>query len=186
VSLGDTSRITSSVDGSNTYVTVTGIPQGETLVGVVVKGGDAYNVYLPDKFSGFPWTELHSPINNGGNVPTISHWFACVSGTPTTTTTVPATTTTTAATTTKPGSSSTTTSSSTPGGSVGGTSTSSSVGGVQATNSSAPAVANADTNNLAYTGFGSAWLIVLAAVLLVGGAVVLSVPKLRAALRRRG
>jgi hypothetical protein len=39
-----------------------------------------------------------APLNNGGNVPAISHWFLCYHGTATpTTTTTKATTTTTAA-----------------------------------------------------------------------------------------
>jgi hypothetical protein len=47
---------------------------------VVVKGGPAYNVYsnsavLPPALS--PDQHYISPLNPGGNVPTISHWFVC-------------------------------------------------------------------------------------------------------------
>src|SRR6478609_260054 len=47
---------------------------------VVVKGGPAYNVYsnpavLPPALG--PDQHYISPLNPGGNVPTISHWFVC-------------------------------------------------------------------------------------------------------------
>jgi hypothetical protein len=47
---------------------------------VVVKGGPAYNVYsksavLPPTLP--PDQHYISPLNGGGNVPTISHWFVC-------------------------------------------------------------------------------------------------------------
>jgi Domain of unknown function (DUF5979) len=47
---------------------------------VVVKGGDGYNVYSKASFLpptlGSPQHYI-SPLNGGGNVPTISHWFVC-------------------------------------------------------------------------------------------------------------
>ena len=47
---------------------------------VIVKGSDGYNVYsdpavLPPQLE--PPQHYISPINNGGNVPDISHWFVC-------------------------------------------------------------------------------------------------------------
>jgi len=47
---------------------------------VIVKGGPAYNVYsnasvLPPALG--PDHHYISPLNPGGNVPTISHWFVC-------------------------------------------------------------------------------------------------------------
>src|SRR5579885_593327 len=42
---GDIVQVTATVD--DTYVTVTGIPDGVTLTGIVVKGAHAFNVYLP-------------------------------------------------------------------------------------------------------------------------------------------
>jgi hypothetical protein len=47
---------------------------------VIVKGSDGYNVYsnpadLPPQLG--PPQHYISPINNGGNVPNISHWFVC-------------------------------------------------------------------------------------------------------------
>jgi len=49
---------------------------------VIVKGGPAYNVYsnsavLPPALG--PDQHYISPLNPGGNVPTISHWFVCYS-----------------------------------------------------------------------------------------------------------
>jgi hypothetical protein len=56
-----------------TTVTITSVPSDITLTGVVVKGGDGYNVYQPNER-----TDLHSPlVGKPGNVPMISHWFAC-------------------------------------------------------------------------------------------------------------
>ncbi|HJP73418.1 MAG TPA: hypothetical protein VJ914_04070, partial [Pseudonocardiaceae bacterium] len=96
-------------DKTGTYVTISAkdIPSGDTLLAVVVKGGPAYNVYQGLS----AWTLLHSPINPGGQIPTISHWFACVS-TGTTTTTKSTTTTTCPPTTTATGGTTTTTASS--------------------------------------------------------------------------
>jgi hypothetical protein len=74
------------VDAS-TYVTVAGVPDGTTVTGIVVKGSDAYNVYLP---GALPWKNLHSPIaGNSGKPATISHWFACGTETSTSSTARP-------------------------------------------------------------------------------------------------
>ena len=47
---------------------------------VVVKGGNGYNVYSNSSYLpptlGSPQHYI-SPLNGGGNVPTISHWFVC-------------------------------------------------------------------------------------------------------------
>jgi LPXTG-motif cell wall-anchored protein len=76
------------------YLTVdpADLPAGYAVTGIVVKAGNAYNVYPPSAL-----TELHGPlVGQGKNVPVISHWFVCGQQTEQTTTT---TTTTTAATT---------------------------------------------------------------------------------------
>lgn len=67
------------------------IPDGIELTGIVVKGGDAYNVYPGDVLTG-----LHAPLNNGGQIPQVSHWYACgvEEGTTTTPTTTETSTTT--------------------------------------------------------------------------------------------
>jgi len=49
------------------------IPEGFTLTGVVVKGGNAYNVYAGSSFT----TGLHAPLNASGGPAGLSHWFAC-------------------------------------------------------------------------------------------------------------
>lgn len=50
------------------------------IVAIVVKGSDGYNLYsdpavLPPQLN--PDQHYISPLNNGGNVPNISHWFVC-------------------------------------------------------------------------------------------------------------
>lgn len=167
-------QVTATVDASNTYITVTGVPSGTTITGIVVKGSDAYNVYLPGALGALPWQNLHSPIAGRSDKPaTISHWFACgtetTSSTSATSTSTTSTSNTTSATTTTAPASSTTTT--TPA-----MTTTTALAAVTTTTS-------ADTAPLAYTGFSAGWLVILAAVLLLGGAALVVVPKLRA--RRR-
>jgi len=88
---------TGSIDDGNvsgtvvngTTVNVDDPSAGVTIDAVVVKGGPAYNVYSTN--SGDPAgnhvppaealpTEYIAPLNGGGNVPTVSHWFICYSG----------------------------------------------------------------------------------------------------------
>jgi len=156
-----------TADATNTYVTITAadIPTGDTLVDVVVKGGPAYNVY-----QGLTaWTLLHAPINPGGQIPTISHWFACVTskanggGGGGTTTTCPPTGSA-APTTTKAvtGSGGTTTNGSTAGGSSSTTAHVAAAAGTTATPGA--------TTNLASTGFADSWLVWVGALLLLVGA----------------
>lgn len=73
------------VDG--TTVNVDNPPAGVVIQAVVVKGGPAYNVYSTNSGTPVPGnhvppaeaipTEYISPLNNGGNIPTVSHWFIC-------------------------------------------------------------------------------------------------------------
>jgi hypothetical protein len=64
--------------GEEVDVAITGA--GVVVDAVVVKGGPAYNLYTNPTFLpptlGPPQHYL-SPLNGGGNVPTISHWFVC-------------------------------------------------------------------------------------------------------------
>lgn len=63
-----------------TRVTVSTLPPDVVLTAIVVKGGDNYNVYQPGQRglgASLPYSALHSPINGGGNIPAVSHWFAC-------------------------------------------------------------------------------------------------------------
>jgi hypothetical protein len=55
----------------------TGGTPTSTILAVIVKGGDAYDVY---NYRGNPRTSdagLTAPYNNGGNLPTISHYVVC-------------------------------------------------------------------------------------------------------------
>ena len=63
-----------------TTVTLNRLPDGVTLTAIVVKGGDAYNLYNPGERGlgeSLPYENLRSPLVGQGNVPTISHWFVC-------------------------------------------------------------------------------------------------------------
>lgn len=62
-----------SADGR--YLTI--LAEHVFVTGVVVKGGPGYNVYDTSSLGGPPWEDLRSPLNRGGKVPQISHWFAC-------------------------------------------------------------------------------------------------------------
>ncbi|HEX5404203.1 MAG TPA: hypothetical protein VFX16_18090 [Pseudonocardiaceae bacterium] len=164
---GKTITLPGLEDSSGTRVTITAsdIPAGDSIVAVVVKGGPGYNVY-----QGLTaWTDLHSPLNVGGQIPTISHWFACVtnSGTTVTTTTTGATTTTT----TTPGAPATTTGAN--GGTASGGTTTSSAAVAGATTTTTPG-----TKQLAFTGFGDGWLIWVGVLLLIAGAGVVALPRL--------
>ncbi|SFP34405.1 LPXTG-motif cell wall anchor domain-containing protein [Amycolatopsis arida] len=159
----------------NRFLDITAVPDGVTVTGIVVKGGDAYNVYEPGE-RGLPetppWTELRAPLNKGGKIPAISHWFVCATTTPDTSTTPP-----TSATATPP------TEPSTPGetsSSAPSSSTTTSTPPAGATTTTTPAaVAVEDTDNLASTGFDSGWLIWVGALLVLGGATVLVLLRLR-------
>ena len=66
--------------GQGEEVNVTLINPFAVIDAVVVKGGNGYNVYsnpsfLPPTLG--PPQHYISPLNGGGNVPTISHWFVC-------------------------------------------------------------------------------------------------------------
>jgi hypothetical protein len=171
--------VTATVDATNTYITVTGVPGGTTITGIVVKGSDAFNVYLPGALGALPWKDLHSPIaGKSGKPATISHWFACGTETTSSTSSTSSTSTTnttssTSKTTTTAGSSTTTTT----------TTTAPSMTTTTAAAAATTTTTSAGTAPLAFTGFSGGWLVVLAGVLLLGGAALIAIPKLRA--RRR-
>jgi hypothetical protein len=61
-------------------IAVTGAPGSVVIDAVVVKGGNGYNTYTNSAY--LPPTlqadQHYIPtLNNGGNVPAISHWFVC-------------------------------------------------------------------------------------------------------------
>ena len=86
---GTAVAVSYTIDASGTYITITGVPAGTTLTGVVVKGGPAYNVYVGDIR-----TDLHSPLVDSGKPAQVSHWFACGITSTTSPTTPPVTPTT--------------------------------------------------------------------------------------------
>jgi LPXTG-motif cell wall-anchored protein len=143
------------------YLSITAVQAGVTVTGVVVKGSDAFNVYLAAKLGPLPWNKLRSPDNNGGNIPTISHWYACGIVTEQPPNQEP------------PKEEQPPSSSSAP-------SSSSTATAPTSTSTSAVAVAGA-SDQLASTGFGSAWLVGLGAALLAAGAAVLLVLRRRRA-----
>ncbi|HEX8868077.1 MAG TPA: LPXTG cell wall anchor domain-containing protein [Lentzea sp.] len=159
---------TGGVPEVDQYLNITAVQAGVTVTGVVVKGGDAFNVYLAAKLGPLPWNKLRSPDNNGGNIPTISHWYACGVEEGQTSSSSSSSSTT---------SSSTVTHSSTPSSSETSTPSSSSVA-VTTTTTAAAAPGDED---LASTGFGSAWLLGLGAALVAAGAAVLLVLRRRRA-----
>lgn len=178
-----TDRITyerGEIDDEQQYLDITAVDEGVTVTGIVVKGGDGYNVYVPGELGlpdAPPWTDLRAPLNNGGAIPALSHWYVCGSYTaPTTTTT---TTTDTTTTTTETSTSETTTAPSTSEETTterSGVTTSSVVASsttevVAPTSSSdTPVVAGtSDDGDLATTGFGGGWLIWAGVLFLLGG-----------------
>lgn len=94
--------VTGEIDDSKTYIDITAVPDDITLAGVVVKGVQAYNLYLADDLGELPWRKLHapySPADEGAGVS--AGWFACGVNNPSTTM-IPTITTTAEATTTTP------------------------------------------------------------------------------------
>lgn len=66
--------------GQEVNIAVTGTPGTVVIDAVVIKGGNGYNTYtnptyLPPMLQ--PRQHYIPALNNGGNVPTISHWFVC-------------------------------------------------------------------------------------------------------------
>ncbi|GGP44368.1 hypothetical protein GCM10010185_15100 [Saccharothrix coeruleofusca] len=169
-----------------THLTITGF-NGYEVTGVVVKGGNAYNVYPVDKLGELPWADLHSPLlaNKNAGVPAISHWFFCATKSTTTTTT----TTTTVATTTPTQSTTdattpTTTAPTTTAETTGASTTGESAAESTTTTTTPVAAASPSDDDLANTGFGSLWLLFAGLGLVAAGALAVASPKLRALLRR--
>jgi hypothetical protein len=87
---GEIITVEYQISDTGTHITITSLPEGMELTGIVVKGGPAYNVYPPSALDG-----LHAPISGGGQIPEVSHWYACgaEAGTVPTTTSAGSTTT---------------------------------------------------------------------------------------------
>jgi hypothetical protein len=66
--------------GQGEELNVTILGTNVVVDAVVVKGGNGYNVYEDESVlppAAQPPQHYISPLNNGGNVPAISHWFVC-------------------------------------------------------------------------------------------------------------
>ncbi|MGH3517755.1 MAG: hypothetical protein ACRDQ7_10145 [Haloechinothrix sp.] len=175
---------TGGTENVDKYLTIESV-DGHSVTGIVVKGGQDTNLYVPGERGlpeEAPWVKLRSPLNGGGQIPEISHWFACgIETTPTsptkptgTTTTEPGTTTTTS----EPTEPSETTEPSKPGEQTESetpevTTTSRAAGGATTTESAPVAATIENTGGsglLADTGFSGEPLIWAGALLiLVGG-----------------
>ena len=88
------SDITHTGDDNDASIDITAVAGDLEAVGVVVKGGPAYNVYSADKLGDLPWLDLHAPQVASEEPAAVSHWFVCgveksetTSWSPTTTTT---------------------------------------------------------------------------------------------------
>ncbi len=82
---------------ANGEVTITAVDSSFTVVAIYVKGGPDTNRYVPGQLglpASPPWEDLRPPLNEGGQNPSISHWFVCGTQSGTTTTTSAQTTTT--------------------------------------------------------------------------------------------
>lgn len=166
-------EFTGGVVDSDTSVTITGVADGLDVTGIVVKGGDAYNVYEPGArglSADVPWADLVAPINNGGQQPQLSHWYVCAEETeePPTSSTPPSSTEPTEPTeTSEP--TGTTEPSETTGPSQPGDDTTTPTSDADSTTTTSDAAASSDDDDLALTGFGAGWLIPIGALLLLGG-----------------
>ncbi|NUT46828.1 MAG: hypothetical protein HOV94_05830 [Saccharothrix sp.] len=162
--------LANSVNGS--LLTITGGLEGYTVTGVVVKGGNAYNVYTAAKLGDLAWEDLRPPANASGGPAGISHWFFCVEKTTTPENPggeTPSETTTVAPTTVAPTTTAPTTTASIP---------------VTPTSTTAPAAVAAEDNDLANTGFNGGWLLIAGLALVAAGAAFVASPKLRGLFRR--
>ncbi|GAA4546210.1 LPXTG cell wall anchor domain-containing protein [Amycolatopsis samaneae] len=150
------------------YLNITAVGEGVKITEIVVEGGkDGYNVYQPGKLADLPWKELRAPKTVDNKDAKIDHWFLC--GSKTEKPTKPAEP-------TKP--------TQAPTSSAAPTSAAPSTSDSAAPSSSAvpaPAVdaGGANGGGLANTGFDNGWLIWVGALLLLGGAAVLTLLKLR-------
>ncbi|MFJ6676016.1 hypothetical protein ACIQMJ_33365 [Actinosynnema sp. NPDC091369] len=198
---GTEATLADGFTSDGTYIDITAHPSGSSITGVVVKGGNSYNVY--PALGDLPWLDLHAPLNNSGTPAAISHWFVCltpVTTTTTTSTTTDATTTTTTADATTTTTTAATTTTTTPD--VTTTTTVVPPPPITTTTTTAPAlivvqptttttkpaavaiVPRAKGDDLAHTGFDGWWLIVAGLSLLAAGLAFLASPKLRGLLRR--
>ncbi len=150
---------------------ITGVGEGVKVTAIVVLGGDdGYNVYEPGKRKlgkTPPWTELRAPLNRNGSKANIDKWYACGEKTKPTEQPKPSepTKTSTQPTSSAPSTSKTVEPSASP----------------TSTSAPAPAVGGNGGNGggLANTGFDNAWLLWAGGLLVLAGAGVLVLLRVR-------
>lgn len=65
-------NISGATSGGGTLLNLTILNPNVQIVGIVVKGGNDYNLYTSNV------SNMHAPLVGGpGNIPVISHWFVC-------------------------------------------------------------------------------------------------------------
>jgi hypothetical protein len=144
--------------GDNTSgVDISAVPDGVEILGVIVKGGPAYNVYTD--LGDLPWSDLHAPLVPSGKPAAVSHWFACG---------VEENDTSTSPSSPTEGSTTTTTEGVGSGG-----------GGSTGTSTSAAVSPAAENEELASTGVNGGPLVALGAALLLGGGALLFLMRAR-------
>ncbi|WP_019819271.1 hypothetical protein [Saccharomonospora saliphila] len=198
ISLGDDEAVENTPElvyeggqpNQDRHLTITEVPDDLTVTAVVVKGGPAYNVYVPGEnglSATAPWEDLRAPLNPGGNVPTISHWFACGEEAPSPTSTPPESEPSEPEepgeseseepepSTEQPSSSAETTP---PPGETESTTATEDVTSTPETSETDVSPAG-ESDDLASTGFSGGWLIAVGAALLLGGGVLLALTRIR-------
>ena len=153
-------------------VDITAVPDDVTVLGVVVKGGPAYNVYA--NLGNLRWLGLHAPLVPSGQPAAVSHWFVC--GVDKSETTTPSTPPSSSTTDTPPTDTPTSEAPTTTTG-VGGE------GGPTPGDSSDDVSAAAEEQDLAETGAVTGPLVALGAALLLGGGALVLLMRARGARR---
>ncbi|MFE6615440.1 LPXTG cell wall anchor domain-containing protein [Amycolatopsis sp. NPDC057786] len=169
-----TSDLTVTGGNGDLYLDITAVAKGVTVTAIVVKGGHGYNVYVPGE-KGLPenppWTQLRSPLNKGDQQAAISHWFVC--GEKKTPTSEP----------TKPGEPTKTTTAKPPTSAPATTDKPSQTSEAPSSSTTAPAPAvdgnGGNGGGLADTGFDNAWLLWAGGLLVLAGAGVLVLLRVR-------
>ncbi|MFB9728973.1 hypothetical protein [Haloechinothrix salitolerans] len=171
----------------NRYLDILSVDPEVDVTGIVVKGADGYNVYIPGEEGDGgvalnenpPWKDLRSPLKKG-KVPQISHWYICgVDNTPPSESSSPAPSSEPSSpapssepSSPAPSSSEPTPSGTTPPGTTTDTTSTTAETSPASTTSTtdAPVVDNvSDSDDLAVTGFGSSWLIWAGVLFVVAG-----------------
>lgn len=74
---GDEVGVQGFTDDARRRLTVTSLPPGAQITGLVVRGWLVYNVYPVAGLGGLPFQDLRAPIDRGDDSVQIVHWFAC-------------------------------------------------------------------------------------------------------------